>query len=586
MRDSGEPIVGNRRADRSEDAMIASGKSLRRVRFGIGCVAAAGGGALLMGLMRPAPADAYVGESFLQFPGISGTWKGKQYRNWLQVEAHYWPAEEGTFFGTRTMRTRERNYFSAPIAPRQGAGRLAIAVAKRSPALKAMMALCASKAEVGELKFAESSEWARGLAEVGPRPAGVPEYFEYRLKGVRIADCPVVDGAVDQAFVLAFQDVEWLNYAGPEHGQKIAMPAASLRPIQASGKTRAFVLSWIGDANWAADGQCPKMNVKPAEAEYFELMPPQRAAAVRAELAAKKSGVDYEQGQMARRGPSELNVGLLPGIVKDPGHIYPQSSVAIGLDLDGSDGSGKVPAGTCRHHNYDAADGRKGIDNQRFRVMGCMAGYQGRKGFLMQYRNEQMRNGLVSILLVVSGIDDERNDDNVDVTLLYSKDPMAKSADGKTMLADYTYRLTEKPELLYYPRVLPARIVDGVVETRPVDQFRMNTGLGPELNLFQSRMRIELRADGSMKGLVAGYQDWRKDMMLNGNSNAEQLYGFRAPGLYYALRREADGLKDPVTGQCNGISAAYEMEGSAAFIPPSTFRRLAERGGVADGRAR
>ena len=31
--------------------------------------------------------------------------------------------------------------------------------------------------------------------------------------------------------------------------------------------------------------------------------------------------------------------------------------------------------------------------------------------------------------------------------------------------------------------------------------------------------------------------------------------------------RAADGLKDPETGEFNGLSAAYEMEGLPAFIP-------------------
>ena len=32
--------------------------------------------------------------------------------------------------------------------------------------------------------------------------------------------------------------------------------------------------------------------------------------------------------------------------------------------------------------------------------------------------------------------------------------------------------------------------------------------------------------------------------------------------------------KDPITGEFNGISAAYEMEGIPAFIPPEQHKKL------------
>src|SRR5262249_32124995 len=157
----------------------------------------------------------------------------------------------------------------------------------------------------------------------------------------------------------------------------------------------------------------------------------------RAALASKNQTVQYENEQMAFRGPHRLNACMLPGIIRDPGHFEPKTTLARGFDLDGSDGTGAAPAGTCSHKTYGAADGRTGIDNQLFRVQGCMPGYQGHKGFLMQYLNEQRRNGKLSILVQISGIDDEQNDDSVAVTLLYSLDPMAKNGAGTAILGDY-----------------------------------------------------------------------------------------------------------------------------------------------------
>jgi hypothetical protein len=213
-------------------------------------------------------------------------------------------------------------------------------------------------------------------------------------------------------------------------------------------------------------------------------------------------------------------------------------------------------------------DGRTGIDNQLYRVQGCMPGYQGHKGFLMQYRNEQRRNGLLSILLQVSGIDDDRNDDSVDVAVYYSLDHMAKDASGKQILPDYSFRVTDNPEYTHYFTRLHGRIVDGVIITDPVKRLQFNPGLDPELTLADARLRLQILPDGALKGIVGGYEDWHRDMELNAMSNSESLYGFQCPAIYNALRAAADGMKNPDSGECDGISAAYDIEGVPAFLVP------------------
>ena len=49
--------------------------------------------------------------------------------------------------------------------PRQGAGSLALSLDKNSPALKPLMDLCARKAPVAEIKFAESVSGADDVAK-------------------------------------------------------------------------------------------------------------------------------------------------------------------------------------------------------------------------------------------------------------------------------------------------------------------------------------------------------------------------------------------------------------------------------------
>jgi hypothetical protein len=79
-------------------------------------------------------------------------------------------------------------------------------------------------------------------------------------------------------------------------------------------------------------------------------------------------------------------------------------------------------------------------------------------------------------------------------------------------------------------------------------------------------MRFELLADGSLKGVLAGYRDWRAIAAGAASGYSEGLFGYQQPGLYNALKRNADGLKDPATGECNGISVVYEIDGVAAFL--------------------
>jgi hypothetical protein len=349
------------------------------------------------------------------------------------------------------------------------------------------------------------------------------------------------------------------------------LETSSLHPAPSGRTTKSFVLTWFALAHDISDDQCPTMNSKPTEADYYAFMSKDDADQERAERASK-GGVNYENGQMGLRGPDKLNVTMAPGIVADPGNAEPQTKLARGLDLDGNDGTGQPPPGICKHKNYRSADGRTGIDNQLYTVEGCIGSYQGHKGFILQFANNQMHDGLLSILLQITGIDNEQNDNRVDVTLFYSLDPMAKSGSGGQVLPDYTFRVTDKPQYTHYFTRLHGRIVNGVVITDPVKELRMNLGIygtPSNLEMLNAGLRLELTADGNLKGVLGGYQDWRVIASRPTSSAAEQVHNFQVPGLYNALKRAADGMKDPVTGQCNGISSAYDIEGIPAFIAPA-----------------
>jgi hypothetical protein len=523
----------------------------------------------LISVLGTTAAGAYVGDSFLRVPGVKGDWPGGEYKQWVRVSANYWKGQDGPLLA-RSMRS-PRQQFSGPQAPTGGASALMISVDKHSPVLAELMERCQNKTVMPEMTYAESSQLSRNYRQLGPRPDAIPEYFEYQLKDAQFTSCPVVDGAADQAFIVSFNDIKWINYHGSADGEKLALVPSKValevsnpvRPAKFSGTTKSFVVSWIAFANEVGDDQCEKMNSKPVEDDYYALMSKEAADEARA-ANAKTGGINYENGQMDHRGPEGLNACLLPGITRNPGMIEPHTT-ARGLDLEHTHGMRKLAGGICKHQNFFSEDGRT-VVNQLYRAQGCVAGYLGHKGFLMQYTNEQRRNGLVSILIQISGIHDEKNNADLDVKLLYSLDHMAKDASGKQILPDYTFRLTDNPEYTHYFVETHARMSDGVILTDPIPKMQLNMGIDAEVTFADAQLRLQIMPDGTLKGVLGGYQDWRRVMGIESNSVAESYYGFQCPAIYAALKREADGMKDPVSGECNGISSAYDIEGVPAFI--------------------
>ena len=520
---------------------------------------------------------AYVGDSFMSIPGSAGHWRGKDHKDWVRVEVSEWAGRiKPLNSGSSDALAGDKLFFGGPYVPHPGTpGKLVIALGKGNPDLPQLMDLCAKKAPISELTYAESSDRARPLLEFGTRPAEFPAWWEYKLKNVEIIDCPVLEGATDQALVLSFKDIEWLNsdpklpishkiVVRPEDLPKIA-------PAQPTAKklTKAYLITWIAPATTTTDDQCPVMNAKPSEADIFRYMSKEDEAAIRARNGEK--GVSYG-GESEKRGPHRLSVAALPGIVPDPGLHEPQTSVADGIDLDGDDGNGAPPRGVRIHKNFVSPDGRTGIDNQLFRVMGCVPGYRGKKGYRNQTSNARRADGNVTTLIEISGIDNEKNDDSVEVSFIYSMDKPIRDNTGAKFIANYTFRPTENPNFALYNIRAHGRIVNGVVITDPIPAFKANLGQDPLLEIFKARMRFEPRPDGSVKGYVGGYLNWKSLMDTLASGYSEGLFNYQTPALYYALKRNADGLQDPVTGEYDGISTVYEIDTVPAFLTPAPLK--------------
>jgi hypothetical protein len=76
--------------------------------------------------------------------------------------------------------------------------------------------------------------------------------------------------------------------------------------------------------------------------------------------------------------------------------------------------------------------------------------------------------------------------------------------------------------------------------------------------------------DGTAAGLVGGYRDFRDLYTQNVFTQSGGVQGVREHedhvALYYALRRHADGMFNAKTGRYDGVSTAYRMKLTPAFV--------------------
>jgi hypothetical protein len=250
-----------------------------------------------------------------------------------------------------------------------------------------------------------------------------------------------------------------------------------------------------------------------------------------------------------------------PFAASDPGQPEVTGKIADGFNLDG-----KVKA-----NDFISPDGERGIDNALYRAWGCDAPFRGPATATLDLReNTQMLEGLYTVLIRISGNQDPANDDDATLEIGYSPDKIVKDARGD-VAPGYSYRIVKTAE---YTK-LKARIKDGVVETEQVAEVHV-----PRIGWFydqmgdadfhNGRVRLNINADGKASGLVGGYRNWRDLLAENTFAQTGAEQGIRdhedAVSLYYALKRNADGMPDPQTGQNLGISMAYRIKAVRAFV--------------------
>jgi len=265
-----------------------------------------------------------------------------------------------------------------------------------------------------------------------------------------------------------------------------------------------------------------------------------------------------------------------PFAAPDPGQPEVTGRIGDGLNLDGK----------IKTSDFTSPDGEKGIDNALYRAWGCDAPFRNpASGTLDLRENTQMQEGLYTVVIRISGNQDPMNDNDATVEIGYSPDKIVRDARAN-VASDYSYRIVKSEQ---YTK-LKAKIVNGVVETEQVDELHVpRIGWFPDqmgdADFHKGKLRLKMAADGeAAAGVVGGYRNWLDLLSENTFAQTGAEQGIRdhedAVSLYYALKRNADGMPDPKTGRNMGISMAYRIKAVPAHVvdpaKPAQVRRPAE----------
>jgi len=247
-----------------------------------------------------------------------------------------------------------------------------------------------------------------------------------------------------------------------------------------------------------------------------------------------------------------------PTIVEEDSFTFhaAQGDQAPGLDLDG----------VTDDNDFQSLDGeRAGIDNQFYRVIGCIAHYRD-GGIIRHFENKfaQQYNDNRWII-ELTDVDDLANDDEVTVSIYRGMDDLLTDAGGEAFIPGATQRVDGRWGKDYMEQTT-GKIVDGVLTTQPIDTINIPWSSTFDTSGFQTfrglQLELELGADGA-EGYLAGYADVDAfNHQLNTTwSTHHQSYGqLSSLSQYHALRQYADGYPDAESGENTAISSAVKVK--------------------------
>lgn len=230
-------------------------------------------------------------------------------------------------------------------------------------------------------------------------------------------------------------------------------------------------------------------------------------------------------------------------------------TISYGMNLDG-----EISA-----DDFINPDGEKGVDNQLYRAVGCIANFNGAGGTLVQFTNQNLQKHLYNrVVMELTDVDSLVNDESVTITTYRGREPLMTNATGQGFLPGGTQTVDMKfgKSLIH---TFHGKIVDGVLLTEPGEFTWPASGGFEDTALHKMRglrMRLSLTPHRA-EGMLAGYTDIEAFHRMHNKVRSTHLQSYgqqAAASLYKAMHRLADGFPDPVSGANTAISAAINAK--------------------------
>lgn len=334
------------------------------------------------------------------------------------------------------------------------------------------------------------------------------------------------------------------------------------------------------------DEACPDGTVPRLRNAYVETLPEaERARLLRDE---NKKELDRRWRSYAF-GPGDTNVCTHPDMFERPVVLSVHSPYGWGLDLDGDNGRGEAGRDGCAQDDFTSPAGERGIDNQEYRALGCTLEWRGRDGVAGDMETgmrQHMSSGEWTQVILLQGVDSLVRDD--DVTVIYANTPDRPFVDndGK-FLPGGTFTISDT--LPRHRNVLKGRIADAILTTEPARiKLAQTWGQGgardirgnrTKYDFHEGRLRLVFQPDGSLQGFVGGYKPVFDTILAPalGGAGSALVAGMDCAAYLSTVRHFADGLRNPETGQCEGISSAQRIHAVPAFVNDTSPRRESAR---------
>lgn len=358
--------------------------------------------------------------------------------------------------------------------------------------------------------------------------------------------------------------------AGPAIEPAVAQPASAALPAPPANGIMGFVVQEFVPPVIQGQDACPQGPALKIKDQYLASLP----EAERVRLSLKENEPELtKRWQATVFGAGGTNICSQPDMFDRPLLRTVQSRNAWGLDLDKD-----AESESCEHEEFSTPDGRDGIDNQEYRVMGCTLEWRGKDGVAGDIASGMRQfhaSGEWTQVILLRGVNSLVHD--ADVEVIYANTADRPPADSKgNFLRGASFAVNDTAPR--HRNVLKGQIENGVLTTSPQDIRLAQTwgqggardirGTRSRYDFRRARLRLVFQPDGSLQGLVGGYRpvfDVIQSPSIGG-FGAATTAGIDCAAMLGTLRKHADGVRDPKSGKCTAVSSAMRLSAVPAFV--------------------